>query len=71
LPLSCSRPSITAVPFIHVFQDLIDAAAAGEPSIDDASARLHGFFAESIANAGQNAWFDKTALILARLIAVA
>ena len=44
---------------LNVFQDIIDGAANGMPIVDDARARLHVFFAEAIATAGQNAWIDK------------
>lgn len=55
---------------INVFQDLIDVAAAGEPIVDDAKARLYPFFAKSIANAAANAWIDKAAFNLAHHVAV-
>lgn len=45
---------------INPFQDLIDRAAMGQSVVDDARARVHGFHAEALANAGQNRWIELT-----------
>ena len=56
---------------LNPLQGLIDAAARGEPIVDDTRARLHVLFAPKIAIAGQNAWITELAQNFAILVIVA